>query len=188
MRILMLGNSFTYFHDVPGILSVLLDEEVKSHTRGGAYLKEHLDPETELGAKTIKALEEEKWDYVVLQEQSFGPIGKQEEFLESVEELCERIRKAGAKPVMYATWAYKEGSEKLAGTGMSYEEMDSALYAAYHRAAQENDALTADVGTAFTRLRDMLELYTPDDYHPTETGSMLAASIIAEAIRQNEKA
>ena len=188
MRILMLGNSFTYFHDVPQLLSALLGEEVVSHTRGGAYLKEHLDPQTELGAKTLPALTKEQWDYVVLQEQSFGPIGRRTEFMQSVAELCRLIRQAGARPVMYATWAYRDGSEKLAGTGLTYEEMDSALYESYHTAAEANDALTADVGTAFTQLRDTLSLYTPDDYHPTEAGSMLAAAVLAQTIMRDKQA
>ena len=188
MRILMLGNSFTYFHDVPQLLSALLGEEVVSHTRGGAYLHEHFDPETELGAKTLPALENERWDYVVLQEQSFGPVGSRDDFMESVSELCGMIRAAGAKPVLYATWAYREDSGKLAGTGMSYEDMDSALYESYHTAAEQNDALVADVGTAFTQLRGTLSLYTPDDYHPTEAGSMLAAAVLAQTIMKDKQA
>ena len=89
---------------------------------------------------------------------------------------------------MYATWAYRDGSEKLAGTGLTYEEMDSALYESYHTAAEANDALTADVGTAFTQLRDTLSLYTPDDYHPTEAGSMLAAAVLAQTIMRDKQA
>ena len=65
MRILMLGNSFTYFNDMPDMLAQILDAEVVHHTRGGAHLSEHLDPETELGAKTQAALQNEKWDYVI---------------------------------------------------------------------------------------------------------------------------
>ena len=56
MRILMLGNSFTYYHDMPDILAHLLGAEVVAHTRGGAYLSEHLDPEAELGRKTLPVL------------------------------------------------------------------------------------------------------------------------------------
>ena len=72
MRILMLGNSFTYFNDMPKLLAAITGEEVVSHTRGGAFLSEQLNAETEMGAKTLKALSEEKWDYVVMQEQSMA--------------------------------------------------------------------------------------------------------------------
>ena len=66
MRILMLGNSFTFYNDMPSLLAELTGAEVVSHTRGGARLAEHLNPETEMGEKTLPALENETWDYVIL--------------------------------------------------------------------------------------------------------------------------
>ena len=74
MRILMLGNSLTSAQDMPDILAELTGAEVVCHTRGGARLSEHLNPNTRLGARTQAALAKEQWDYVVLQEMSHGPI------------------------------------------------------------------------------------------------------------------
>lgn len=187
MRILFLGNSFTFFHDLPSVVSNMLSCEVQSHTRGGARLAEQLNPETEMGAKTLRALREEQWNYVVLQEQSFAPIGTQEAFLKSVKALCALIRENGAVPVLYATWAYREGTEKLASTSLTYEEMDRGLYNSYHKAADATGALIADVGTLFTKLRTIVNLYMPDHYHPSEAGTVLAAGEIARVIRENEQ-
>ncbi len=186
MRILMLGNSFTFFHDMPRMLSAALGAEVVSHTRGGAFLKEHLDPDCELGAKTLPALRNEKWDYVVMQEQSKAPVSEREDFQGSVRELCKLIHTNGAKPLLYASWAYKEGSEKLSGTKMSYDEMSAALYESYHQAAEENGALVADVGKAFDAMREFANMYEADDYHPSEAGSILAAETIARAIERDQ--
>lgn len=185
MRILMLGNSFTYFHDMPKMLEAILGEEVVVHTRGGAYLYEHLDPQAELGAKTLKALREEKWDYVVMQEQSSSPALNREVFFDSVRKLSALIRENGAQPLLYATWAYREGSEKLASTGLSFAEMDAGMYEGYHMAADENDTLIADVGKAFAAQRAYADLYEPDDYHPSEAGSILAAATIARTIEKH---
>lgn len=198
MRILMLGNSFTYFHGMPRLLAALTGAEVASHTRGGANLGEQYNPETEMGARTLRALAEEKWDYVVLQEQSAGPFANAKAFREHVTELCRLIRANGAVPVLYLTWAYREGSEKLAKTGLSYAEMKQALSDAYHAAAAENGALIADVGDAFFRVTaemkaydpdgtksDTVDLYVPDDYHPSAAGSILAASVIAKTIENH---
>ncbi len=182
MRILMLGNSFTYFHDMPDILAAMLGAEVVAHTRGGAMLAEQLNPDTEMGARTLKALKEEKWDYVVLQEQSNAPITKKKSFLESSEKLCRLIKENGAKPVFYASWAYKEGTDKLATMNMSYEEMDRGLFESYREAAEANGALMANVGCAFTAVRGYVGLYEDDDYHPSEAGSVLAAATIAKLI------
>ena len=49
MRILMLGNSFTFYNDMPDLLAELTGAEVVFHTRGGARLAEHLNLEAELG-------------------------------------------------------------------------------------------------------------------------------------------
>ena len=74
MRILMLGNSFTFTNHMPQTLAGLTGAEVVHHTRGGARLSEQLNPNTRLGSQTQAALQKEKWDYVVLQEMSHGPI------------------------------------------------------------------------------------------------------------------
>ena len=182
MRILMLGNSFTYYHDMPEMLAAMLGAEVSAHTRGGAMLAEQLNPETEMGARTLAALKNEKWDYVVLQEQSNAPITKKNSFLTSAAELCALIKENGAKPVMYATWAYREGSDKLAAMDMPYEAMDKGLEESYMQAAIENGALIAKVGAAFTAMRKTACLYEDDDYHPSEAGSVLAAATIARVI------
>ncbi|MBQ6715003.1 MAG: SGNH/GDSL hydrolase family protein [Clostridia bacterium] len=186
MRILFLGNSFTYFHDLPHIVSHMLSCEVQAHTRGGARLSEQLNPETEMGAKTLKALKEEKWDYVVMQEQSFAPVGSFDAFLNSVKALSALIKENGATPVLYASWAYKEGTEKLTSTNLSYTEMADALRNNYQKAAESSGALMADVGTLFTKTRDIITPYEPDNYHPSEAGTALAAGEIARVILENE--
>ena len=60
MKVLMLGNSFTYFHDMPKMVAALLNEEVDSVTRGGAYLHQMLDPEDELCAQVMAAIKRQK--------------------------------------------------------------------------------------------------------------------------------
>lgn len=182
MRILMLGNSFTFYHDMPKMLAAMLEAEVVAHTRGGAMLAEQLNTETEMGARTLRALQEEKWDYVVLQEQSNAPITKKKSFLKSSAALCALIKENGAKPLFYSTWAYKDDTEKLATMKMTYAEMDAGLRESYSEAADSNGALIADVGGAFTAMRGLAGLYEADDYHPSQAGSLLAAATIARVI------
>ena len=186
MKILFLGNSFTFVNDLPSVVSEMLSCETRSHTRGGARLAEQLYPETEMGAKTLRALKEEKWDYVVLQEQSFAPVNTKGRFIKSVKALTKLIFENGATPVLYATWAYREGSGKLEKTGLTYEEMDNALFESYHEAASETGALVADAGRLFTKMRKILNPYSNDDYHPSQAGTALAAHAICEAIMKNE--
>lgn len=182
MRVLMLGNSFTFYHDMPQLLAELTGAEVVPHTRGGARLSEQLNPETGLGARTLAALADESWDYVVLQEMSNGPLTTPKSFFSSVEQLCARIRENGAVPVLYATWAYQKGGAELTSKGWDYDEMAHGLAEAYRRAAQENHALLAEVGKQFYERSATENLYEADGSHPNEQGSRIAAETIAEVI------
>lgn len=96
MRMLLLGNSYTAALHLPEKLAEALSAEVVAHTRGGARLAEQLNEKTKLGSRTQKALKEEKWDYVILQEMSKGPVIYPERYLESVAKLSKQIKENGA--------------------------------------------------------------------------------------------
>ena len=100
MRILMLGNSFTFANNMPAMLEELTGAEVVNHTRGGARLAEQLNTKTKMGAKTQAALEDEFWDYVILQEMSTGPITARNSFMNSVSSLCNRIKEEDGTPIL----------------------------------------------------------------------------------------
>ena len=172
MRILMLGNRYTFVNDMSDTLARLTGAEVVHHTRGGACLAEPCNPKTKLGAKTLAILENENWDYVVLQEMSNAPAVSKDKFLKNAEALCEKIRMNGAKPVFYATWAYEKGSK----------QMNQKMAQAYHKAAQQNHALVADVGLAFYEKSKTEQLYAEDRSHPNVAGSLLTAELLVETI------
>ena len=179
MRILMLGNSYIFTNDMPRMLAEITGAEVVQNTRGGARLREQLNPETKLGAKALELLQNEKWDYVVLQEMSNGPITAKESFMQSVKELCGKVRENGAVPVLYATWAYQKGGKQLQKFGMDYDEMYRKMHEAYAEAAKENYTLLADVGSKFYEKTETENLFNEDGSHPNEAGSHLAAETIA---------
>ena len=185
MRVLFIGNSFTYYHDLPHMVAQLLSCETAAVTRGGFYLRQFCDPAEEMFHQVEEQLNNGPWDRVVLQEQSFNAVGNRADFIKSMSILCARVRNAGAEPVLYASWAYREGSEKLEKTGRSYEEMDAGLKMAYALAGKNNEAPCAWVGDAFTRARESFHLYEADDYHPSIYGSYLSACVIARTLAPN---
>ena len=187
MRILMLGNSFTSANDLPTRLADLTGAEVIAHTRGGARLSEHLNPKTDLGVKTLAALLNESWDYVILQEMSQAPVVSKDAFLRSVSSLCEKIHSAHAVPILFATWAYRRDSRKMAEMDVAYDIMAAQLSAAYHEAAELCDALVADAGAAFYKYNGQESLYAEDGIHPSELGTILIAEILAGVIRRDQK-
>ena len=51
---------------------------------------------------------------MILQEMSHGPLTSRNSFLKNAGRLCAWIREEGATPLLFATWAYQEGSQALA--------------------------------------------------------------------------
>lgn len=179
MHILLLGNSLTSANDMPSTLAHLTGGEVVAHTRGGARLAEQLNPATKMGSATQEALRSERWDFVVMQESSNGPVLHREAFLRSAAALCEQARSHGAMPILFATWAYRPNSAKLARMDMDFETMARALGSAYREAGRLGKAPVADVGQRFLESCGATELYAADGIHPSQLGSRLAAETIA---------
>ena len=183
----MLGNSLTAANNMPQRLAKRLDAEVFVHARGGARLAEQLNPETKMGARTASALREHQYDYVILQEMSHGPATATERYKESVRGLIRLIREADAEPVIYATWAFRPGCEKLTKLGMDAAEMHRKMQQAFAEIAAEYQLPIANVGEAFFERGFHEDLYAPDGVHPSETGSQIAAETIAQVITDNNR-
>lgn len=185
MDILFIGNSFTYFNELPEILNLLSDaagEDLHAErlTYGGYYLKWYTDPENPHGNEAIPLLKSRHFDYVVLQEQSKAPATDYDTFAEGVAALMPHIIASGAKPVFYKTWAYSRESAKLKDSGMGYEEMLFRLTAAYDAEAKKYNAPAVPVGEKFFRVMEdhpVLNLYKEDAFHPNLCGSYLAACL-----------
>lgn len=181
-KILFIGNSFTYFNDMPSIFSALCEGagipvQVERVVKGGWYLSRYADPADEMHPAILEAAQQE-WDYVILQDQSFNPAGNKEDFLAAAKKLA-ALFPCRKKLVFYQTWAYEEGSVKLRDTGMTYEEMQKALRDAYRQAAEENNALCVPAGDAFRLAHDQyyhkFALYRADAFHPSILGSYMIA-------------
>ena len=189
LRILMLGNSLTYYNDMPSMLAELTGADVEAHTAGSAKLSDQLDPDTTLGANTLEALAKQKWDYVVLQEKSSRPIrAHQDDYFESVKQLSDLAKKSGATPIIYATWPFSSDSRRLKKLGISRDEMAADLEAAFSQAADSSGALIADVEGAFQNAESVDTLYASDGVHPSAVGSRLAAEVIARTIKSDQYA
>lgn len=189
--VLFIGNSFTYVNDLPGMLAALARQagtalEVESVVRGGWYLNRFADPADPMGQRLRQVLPTRPWDFVVLQDQSFNPAGNRQDFLDAVAALTGMLR-AGAQVLLYQTWAYAEGSEKLAATGLSYGQMRDQLRAAYQAAAEACGGVRVPVGDAFSLCHARhpeLPLYLEDCYYLAPAGTYLAACLFFAHITQ----
>ena len=122
-KILFIGNSFTYFNNMPFILQQLAAAAgTEVYTRmvayGGFHLADYLDMENTAHAEVMEALFSSGWDAVVLQEQSHTPYTNKPAFIDSVDKWSKLIEGTcpGAAVYLYQTWSYKEGSGLLLET------------------------------------------------------------------------
>lgn len=195
VKVLFLGNSYTFFNDMPDTFASICAEngievEVSRVLKGGYTLQSYLEPSDIYAYRFAKAMREKKFDYVVIQEQSVRPASHPDRFLSAAKIICDTVKKNGAVPVFYATWGRRDDSEMLTKySWASCEEMLDLLRDSYTRAAIENDALVAYVGDA------MLEayrgdkgdsVYHPDGSHPSAIGSEIAARTIFATIFPSE--
>ncbi|MBP3666019.1 MAG: hypothetical protein J6K29_03095 [Clostridia bacterium] len=188
MNILFIGNSYTYFSDLPTLFGNLCrqnghDIRVDSVTCGGRKLYENLNefctdlnPNDDYAKKIAELLDEMEYDVLFLQEQSCLPILNPQTFLAGVMGLSSVI---GAwRTVLYATWGRADGSDTLTHYGWTRESMTKGLHESYCRAAEIVHAEVSPVGLCFAAAAEKhpeIDLYDPDKSHPSYAGSCVAA-------------
>lgn len=172
-RILFIGNSHTYFNDMPAAVAAMagkcgLECEVTMLAHGGWFLEQHVK-EPDVRFNILYG----HYDYVVLQEHSH-PFGPEEKFYEAVRTLNKWIREAGCIPVIYSTWAKKDE-----------EYVQKRMNEAHEKIAEEIGGILAPVGQSWWVYKENhpdIEMYYEDGAHASENGSGFAAKIIWESI------
>ncbi len=189
-NILFIGNSFTYFNDMPfSIFQKICDAtnisvSLKSITCGGYRLSQFADPENEYGKQVLYELENAPFDIVILQEQSRTPVTNFDIFYSGAKNLVAKAKEKGAEVFLYQTWGYKEGHNLLPDCGGSTSVMASKLKEGYVKAAELLDINVSPVGDAFldVHTNSDINLYNPDLFHPSLEGSTLAALVLFSSI------
>lgn len=193
VRILWIGNSYTFYNDVPQMVEDMakLNGVPVSTTRvlkGGESFKGHLtNPELH------KQLEKGGWDYVVMQEFSSGPAYSTKYVAENILPYAAEIdslakkNSPGVETVYYMTWGHKNGNVRQTDYPLddNYELMQERIITTYTDMAYENHGKIAPVGVAWKNVRKdypEIELYIEDNFHPSLAGSFLAANTIFAAM------
>lgn len=181
LRVLFIGNSYTWFNNLPHLVTALAESAHEARplrtamlVGGGFTLRNHWD-----AGAAVSAIQENSWDYVVLQEQSM--LGSAAPAVNGVPRIDPRlfhdyarrfdaaIKQAGAKTVFFLTWARQD-----------FPELQSVLNKAYLSIAKELGDRVAPVGPAWKEAidaRPRLDLHQRDRSHPTPAGSYLAACV-----------
>jgi hypothetical protein len=169
LKILFIGNSFTARNNLPGLVAQLAAARGKSieHrliSAGGASLRMHWN-----AGAAAQAIQSGGYDAVVLQEQSTLPIKNAARFHENVRLVDEAIKAAGAKTILYMTWARAHAPDS-----------QKALTDGYTSIGKELGATVVPAGLAwqqFLAKHSQPVLHDKDGSHPTLAGSYLAACV-----------
>ena len=185
-RVLFVGNSYTEVNNLPELVQRVAESvgdalEYQSNTPGGCTFAQHCTN------RSMSLIQQGGWEVVVLQEQSQLPSFPQSqvevEVFPYAQQLVEAVytHNPDGEAMFYMTWGRKNGDERNApyfpvlGT---YEGMDSMLYERYMYMARQYDASVCPVGRVWRYLRTNspeIELYQPDESHPSLAGSYAAA-------------
>jgi hypothetical protein len=171
INVLFIGNSHTYLNKMPRMLVALVDAEdrgfklkAEQSTGKGVSLEWHWN-----NPPTREMISDGRWDYIVLQDRSGGPLEALESFQRHARLLDKEIKKQSANTILYMTWANRKRPETQA-----------LLADAYANVARELDAILAPVGFAWLRVQRLipgLDLYHPDGRHANPIGSYLTACV-----------
>lgn len=184
ISVLFIGNSYTYVNDLPGMLSNLatnLGKEITidSKTNGGYTFQNHVtDP------VTYTKIHAKPWDVVVIQGQSQEPSFPDAQVNSNTLPFAVRLsdsiwaNNTCSNVMYYMTWGRQNGDPQWAGIN-TFEKMNTRLYNAYMRMADSSDrSMVSPVGAVWAYVRanhPSINLYNPDESHPSAEGTYLAA-------------
>ena len=174
--ILFVGNSLTYYNDLPLIVEALADSvpgltpAQRLSTAMAAYpdfaLYDHW-----ADGNAVRAIDNKtKWDVVVLQQGSSALEDSRVLLREWTKKFDDKIKTVGARTAMYAVWPN-------AARQFDFDRVNES----YTLAATDVGGMLFPVGEAWRaawRRDPNLALYSNDGLHPTVTGSYVGGLVI----------
>ena len=178
MKVLFIGNSYTFYNEMPKLLETIANgngESLETHqvTKGGWYLHKYLDEQNEFQDRLMALIAENHYDACFLQEQSMCPFLAYDRFADGANRLMKRMEGVVDEFILYQTWARKEGSPSLEKHSLTPEQFGEGIVLAYERFGQEAGLRVSSVGrkfAAFRKIDDETDLYNEDKSHPSYAG------------------
>ncbi len=194
--VIYIGNSFFYYNNsVHGHVANMVSEGLKGHKYRGSSVtisgsgfdwhdvESYFRPNgigkysfVENNRVVFNPAGDKLFEVAVMMDCSQCPIHPtlKEVFTEYAKKHSDTVRKHGAVPVFFMSWAYQDAPD-----------MTQSLADAYTVAGNANQALVIPAGLAFARSiaqRPELNLYVADKRHPSPAGTYLAAATTYAAL------
>lgn len=172
MKVLFIGNSHTYFNDMPRLFAMMCghltgeEPEVTMLAYSGRSLVWHMEEYLSLRFALLYG----GFDYCVIQQQAH-PFPGEETTAENAKKIMALCARAGTKPVLCMTWAERGKPENAA-----------LMSSVYRKLAEETGALLAPVGELFETVQKehpSIDLYYTDGAHASPAGDYLLAAVYA---------
>jgi hypothetical protein len=171
-KVLMIGNSFTFYWNLPQVIECMFQERnenitVDQKTIGGSNLAKHWI----LNKKEDYSIE--KYEYLVLNDHSTNPLTNVDACGTYIRKFVKLAKENNSIPLIYGTWEYpylKDISKNKKSNTM--EILDSI--------SRVNQAIYVPVGNAFKYLEESypeINLYMDDNKHPSPNATYLAACV-----------
>lgn len=183
MNVLFIGNSYTYYNDMPKIFEKLAcdnNKDVSAYavTEGGSNLYNFVSGVSKASQMVNSTLSEREYDMCFMQDHSMVPVQNSGLFISGVVLLYKKIKESIPNIYLYETWGRKRISEENPELWTVDEGMTKKLLKVYTDAADMIKAKVSQVGENFHNLHlsvPEIELYDDDCSHPSYKGSCLAA-------------
>ncbi|MGZ8516288.1 MAG: hypothetical protein ACXWWD_03015 [Chitinophagaceae bacterium] len=178
LKILFIGNSLTYTNNLPALVQEIgRHDSVNIRFTSLSFPNYSFEDHWNEG-QIQKEIEDGKYDFVVAQQ---GPSAMPDsrvlliEYSKRISELCKNSK---TRFCLYTVWPAKARSFDHDGVIVSYK-----------KAAEQTSAVFAPAGLAWKeawKINPDLQLYGPDNFHPSTAGSLLAAMTIYAAIKEKK--
>ncbi|MBL7933342.1 MAG: T9SS type A sorting domain-containing protein [Bacteroidia bacterium] len=196
-RILFIGNSFTYYHNMPQMVKAFADSADKPvivgmHAPGGISVGDTVQGNMAHMNNPVlfQLIRSQKWDFAVIQDNQGRFVRDSATFPGSSKVVqghlnimdSVKANNSCAKIVLFAGWAFKNGSPPFGNTGIEMIERILVNYCVLNDTMKE---VIAPIGEAWIKSHSQVpsvNLWDADDAHPSYAGSYLTASVIFSSI------
>lgn len=173
-NILFIGNSLTYYNDMPEMVKAIGEEKgiaigVKMVTQGNYAIIDHWSD-----GEAQKQISRGVFDFVVMQQGPSSQLEGRELLIEGGELFKPLCDEHGAQLTFYMVWP-----------SLTYYHTFDGVIRSYELAAERNDALLCPVGRIWKTHFDTTEdfsYYGSDGFHPSIKGSEVAAQVIYDSL------
>ena len=195
IKVLFIGNSFTHMHNFPNMVAEIAKEQGDTIITDYSAFDNYTLEKHYFNTETLEKIQNNCWDYIVLQEQSQRPVmdslifySKTFFYMNAFVELIYELNPE-TQLLLFLTWGRKYGDEELCSKFQwtcRYEDMQQMLAKRYFYLGSKLALPVVPCGLAWLNFApnnpNHFDLFINDNKHSNKVGSYLNACLFYTAI------